>query len=1034
MTKIIDNSRDMLSDALTKEFDDMRELAIASAYFNVHGFGALKSALANKPMKFLLGREPTESIKWEEEVLKELEAKEDDQDYFTLLQEAIKYFEDPLREIHAIDTAKHPFFHGKAYVGAYPSMKQIRRGVGVVGSSNFTYGGLVKNRELNMLNTDREAIEELVSWFDEQWKNSIDYKQTFLSFLKNYITTRTPLEVIAKALFEFYKSNLETSSDKKSLKSLYAHQVLTVRDASMKLEKYGGVLIADATGLGKSRAALQLAIDAIQNGRRPLLIAPKSVLDTTWKDEMRKANITLETISSEKLSSDPDSALEEYVDSTFIIVDEAHFFRTPSTNRYAALRDLILKNKAQVVLATATPVNNSLMDLYFLLSLYLNENGIYDLYGQTLRGYFNANQRRWLNDEPIALEQVLERFIVRHSRELAKALDKEGKINFPRRELDPDPRDKYSIRIDFEKIDTTLSSMNFSSYDISIDRLGDQLTLPDGKRMSDESLVTHREALKKLIKIIVIINLFKRLESSLQAFTNSLETYADYIKRAAKYAQDTGYFVPPKMKGDPLFDFDEEDETDKLPDPEELFSKPKYQGLRERCSLTADEIRQFVDSCEKDLKTIQKIKDLLPEKDEKFDSFFSHITDVCKDIKKSNGILIFSQYAATSNYLYERFAKERGLKVPLMLVTGSESKDREGRSSDKTELVREFQKEGGILISTDVLSAGQNLQNAQYVANYDFPWNPVVLIQRIGRIDRMGSDHKKVFVINVLPKNGDPEDPKSIEHFLGLMKKLYQRLEAIRQTIGIDATTLGEKAEPKDFGIQEAIAKNDPTILDRLAKDLEQFTSDPKDTLAKIINERGYEWLESLPRGIGAIKKGLNRDGLFILFSDGTDFYWRLKYYDGKSELVTSPTDIVDTIMEGEIQNSGESIDYGSLVGRMKEMKEELKQQLEVQVNRERALAGVPPRPTQLIRDVYNELANSGAEDGEELAALFRDQSNRQAVVTALQNARKEGKLLEKAREILTLTRLSAEGSEAPTEPNGEVRLNRVCWCWIQPS
>lgn len=1030
MTKIIDNSKEKLSDALTREFDDARELAIASAYFNVHGFGALKKGLANKPMKFLLGREPTESIKWEDEVLKELEEKEDDQDYFTLLQEAIKYFEDPLREIHAIEGS---FFHGKAYVGAYPSMKEIRRGVGVVGSSNFTYGGLVKNRELNMLNTDREAIAELIAWFDSQWKNSIDYKETFLSFLKNYITTRTPLEVIAKALFEFYKSNLETGADRKHLKSLYHHQVLTVRDASIKLEKYGGVLIADATGLGKSRAALQLALDAIQNGRRPLLIAPKSILDTTWKEEMRKANINLETVSSEKLSSDPDSALKEYVDSTFIIVDEAHFFRRPSTNRYTALRDLVLKNKAQVVLATATPVNNSLMDLYFLLSLYLNENCIYDLYEQTLRSYFNANQKRWLNDEPIALEQVLERFIVRHSRELAKALDTEGKINFPKRELDSDPRDKYSIEVDFEKIESILNSMNFYSYDLSIDRLGDQLTLPDGKKMSDESLVAHREALKKLIKIIVIINLFKRLESSIQAFTSSLETYADYMRRAAKYARETGYFVPPKMKGDPLFDFDEEDEGDKLPDPEELFSKPKYQRLRERCRLTPDEIKEFVATCEKDLDTIQKIEDILPTKDGKFDSFLKRILDICKDLKNNNGILIFSQYAATSNYLYDKLANQRAIRLPVMLVTGDQCKDKDGRSSDKTELIQEFRRNGGILISTDVLSAGQNLQNAQFVANYDFPWNPVVLIQRIGRIDRMGSEHKVVYVINVLPKNGDPEDPKSIEHFLGLMRKLYQRLEAIRQTIGIDATTLGEKAEPKDFGIQEAIAKNDPTILEKIAKDLEQFTSDPKDTLAKIINEKGYAWLESLPKGIGAIKKGLDRDGLFILFSDGRDFYWRLKYYDRKKELVTSPTDIVDIMMDGEIQNSGESIEYSSLVGRMREMKEELKMQLEEQVNRERTLQGVPPRPTQLIRDIYNELASSKELDGEELAALFSAQSNRQVVVTALQNARKEGKLIEKAREILKQSATPPDNGQGQLAP-AEVRLTRVCWCWIQRS
>ena len=533
--------------------------------------------------------------------------------------------------------------------------------------------------------------------------------------------------MIAKALFEFYKSNLETSSDRKHLKSLYAHQVLTVKDASIKLEKFGGVLIADATGLGKSRAALQLALDAIQNGRRPLLIAPKSVLDTTWKDEMRRANITLETVSSEKLSSDPDSALMEYSDCTFVIVDEAHYFRTPSTNRYGALRDLIVKNKAQVVLATATPVNNSLMDLYFLMSLYLKEDCIYDLYGQTLRGYFTANQKRWLQDEPISLEQVLERFIVRHSRELAKALDKEGKINFPERKLDSDPRDKYSIDINFEKIDNSLDSMNFAFYDMSVERLTD-LRLPDGTLVSSiPEEESKKNFLKKLIKIIVVINLFKRLESSIQAFTTSLDSLDEYMKKASKYAKETGYFVPPKMKGDPLFDFDEEDETDELPDPEELFSKPKYQGLRERCKLQPDEVREFVAACDEDHDIIQKMKEMLPKEDEKFRSFFSRIIDLSKGITNNNGVLVFTQYAATANYLYEKLAKTAKLSQAVMLVTGSFCADKNGKSSDKTTLVREFQKGGGILISTDVLSEGQNLQNAQFVVNYDFPWNPVVL-------------------------------------------------------------------------------------------------------------------------------------------------------------------------------------------------------------------------------------------------------------------------------------------------------------------
>src|SRR3990172_6799419 len=119
----------------------------------------------------------------------------------------------------------------------------------------------------------------------------------------------------------------------------------------------------------------------------------------------------------------------------------------------------------------------------------------------------------------------------------------------------------------------------------------------------------------------------------------------------------------------------------------------------------------------------------------------------------------------------------------VQLATGDVCFNKKCVGSSKTEVIRDFQRSGGILVSTDVLSEGQNLQNAQYIVNYDFPWNPVVLIQRVGRVDRMGSSHDEVFLINVLPRHGDPEDPSSLEHFIGLMKKLYIRLEAIRETI-----------------------------------------------------------------------------------------------------------------------------------------------------------------------------------------------------------------------------------------------------------
>jgi superfamily II DNA or RNA helicase len=1020
MTKIIDNSKETLASALRKEFSNLGEIAIASAYFNIRGYGALREALAGKPLLFLLGREPTESIKWEEEVLRELEEKEDDRDYFELLQDAIKYFEDPQRQIR---TVTGPFFHGKAYIGANPSLKDAKSGIGSVGSSNFTYGGLVYNKELNMLNTDREVVNQLIEWFLNQWNAAQDFKETFLSFLKNYVTTRSPYEVVAKALYETYKSNIEVSPESLKLKTLYAHQVLSFRDASAKLQAHNGVLIADATGLGKTRTALRLALDAIRDGKKVLLIAPKSILDTTWDDEMEKTNIHLKCVSSEKLSGDPDSVVKHFSDRDFVIVDEAHYFRSPSTNRYAALRDLIIKQSAQVVLATATPVNNSLMDLYFLLSLYLKEDSINDLTGQTLRGYFTANQKRWLQDQKIEMEPILERFIVRHSRELAKALDKEGKLDFPQRVLDSDPRCKYTTNIDYQKIDEILDKMKFAFYDLSVDRLAGQMKLPDGALISQAIEAKNREFLKKLIKIIIIINIFKRLESSIEAFKATLASLDKYIIKATKYAQEKGYFAPLALKGDPLFTLDEG-----IPDPEELFSKPKYAAAMSSLKLTPQEVKKFVADCNEDREMIKRLIGIIPATDKKYNQFKDRLTDMVKQIplNSNNGVIIFSQYTATATYLHNRLGDEK-FKHPLMLTTGTICKDCKGKHSNKTNVIREFQKGGGVLVSTDVLSVGQNLQNAQYVINYDFPWNPVVLIQRIGRIDRMLSQHKIVYLTNLLPKNGDPNDPASLEHFIGLMQKLYSRLEAIRSTIGLDASTLGEEAAPKDFGFQEAVAKNDPTLLDIMTKELEQFTNSPMDALAKIMSEKGLDWLQSLPKGIGAYKQG-KRQGLFILFTDGGEYYWRLKYYDKGKETASSPNEIINVLLQGETKNSGENIDYEKLIERMTQIKQELKAEIEASKRREKAIEGFPIKATSIIKEIYDELAKSG-EDGEKLATAFRKASSRQSVVTALHRARREGNLTQKAREIL----LRESEPQAADKDEKELKLSRVCWCWVQP-
>ncbi|MEM0135484.1 MAG: SNF2-related protein [Thermoplasmatales archaeon] len=1005
MSRIVDNESEKMYDVLKRELSSADEIAIASAYFNIGGFGLIKDSILDKPLKFLVGRPQDESISFEEAVVRELEENEDDPEYYNLMNEAVEYFSDPMREVRK---KNGPFFHGKAYLGVAPGLNYPKNGVGIVGSSNFTHAGLKTNNELNVVNTDRELLKDLSRWFLDKWNSADDYKETFLSFLKNYTVTHTPYEVISKALYEYYHDDLSQSENLKIM-GLKRFQVVSVIETRRILSQYNGVVIADSTGLGKTRTMIALAHEARREGKKVLLIAPKSVLLTTWEKEMSSVDTHIERVNSESISSDPDAFLETYSGKgyNFILVDEAHYFKSSASNRYKALRDFVLRNSAQIVLATATPVNNSLMDLYNLISLYADEDSIMDITGLTLKGYFTSNQKVLLEGGNIEMSQVLERFVVRHSRRFAKMIEKD--LKFPDRYIDNDPLDKYTSNIDYGKLSDLLDGLRFAVYEMSVDKLSD-LRLPTGQAISQFKEKKKKEDLKDLIKTIVILNMFKRLESSLEAFRETLSSLSNYMKVAMDYASKTGYFLPRVVSEDSLFDLDS-------PANVNIFDNEKFSSLKERCYLSDDEKQYFIGSCKEDIAAIEGILKSLPLDDVKMMTLQKRLKKLIDGMKEPNGVVIFTQYTATAKKLYSMV---KGLYNYVYLTTGSKCIDHRGRDSDTTSVVGFFQEHGGILISTDVLSEGQNLQNAQYVVNYDFPWNPVVLIQRVGRIDRMGSKHDRVFLINVLQENNDPEDPNSLQKFIDLMGKLYTKIGGIKSTIGIDAPVLGEDADPKDFGrIQNLIASGKSDILSQLESEFEQFTNDPKDRLMEIREKEGNEWLEKIPRGIGAIKE-YNRSGLFSLFTDGINFYWRLRFDDDKP--ITDPGQITEILLKDYKKDlSGQKIEYAVLVQRLRKLKEDTIKE----INRERTKKGAAASIPKLSKQGQAVLKKLSVVD-EELALRFKALASRETLVRSLYESIQDDDFIDKARKIIE----GNSGSESKSEK--VEKLKRVCWCWIR--
>ncbi|MBX8631711.1 MAG: hypothetical protein J9259_04220 [Thermoplasmata archaeon YP2-bin.285] len=168
-----------------------------------------------------------------------------------------------------------------------------------------------------------------------------------------------------------------------------------------------------------------------------------------------------------------------------------------------------------------------------------------------------------------------------------------------------------------------------------------------------------------------------------------------------------------------------------------------------------------------------------------------------------------------------------------------------------------------------------------------------------------------------------------------------------------------------------------------------------------------------------------------MVFRNGSDLYWRTKYFDGDREISDLITDTVFILLDGEAENHEERIDYGRLLERMSEVKESLKKELNERRQREITLGGTPLRAMKAVKEILDEPANSG-EGGEALAARLKVRSNNQSLVSALYEARKEGRLVDKARELLP--ELTTASGQEPAGQAGELKLNRVCWCWIQPS
>ena len=665
------------------------------------------------------------------------------------------------------------------------------------------------------------------------------------------VSPRTLYRRVLSAHFSGHEAKSGESRRPGSAPILAAHQERAYERARDILDRYGGVIIADAVGLGKTFIGLRLLEHTTQSGRRALVIVPAALRDQ-WERELlyltsapqtssrlteknREPNDTLDLwvrefgqvtlLSMENLGRsgfDP-SAYRGY---DLVMVDEAHSFRNPATQRYRRLADLV--RHSQVALLTATPINNSILDLQHLLDLFaapgaFRHLGISD-YRETFRHAGGDGDIR-----PIISACVLRRtrsFLKAHYGEI-KLLDprsgREIELRFPKR--------TPPIAVDYDLAGTY--GVLFAGLE---DWLG-ELRFPFFSSNKDDEYTDHRVVGSgELLKIILL----KRLESSIEAFRCTVIQQLAWCNTALSAMKAGRVLSRPDYRA--LFKGPDDDPGSQLAFFELMLPSP---------TMEVSQIDKFRSALECDVQILARIHAALSAVGPLGDQKLQKLVELLDGPLAGAKVLVFTEFRDTARYIYHAL-KTR----PFVAQIDSDSARLGLDRASRREVIERFAPRSNdlpepptrervdILIATDVLSEGLNLQDASVVVSYDLPWNPVKLMQRIGRIDRLGAVPDVVALHYFVPAD-------TLDRLLGLISRLQRKVSTINASLGIDQPVLAMPTHTDVTLDQIRTLARDPAGYDKVESEIEGPLDPEEQAYLDFIEFAGSD-AQSMPTGVAA--------------------------------------------------------------------------------------------------------------------------------------------------------------------------------------
>ena len=796
----------------------------------------LISEAARKGLEFNFNTEVTRE-QFIEDARKDIQ----DSDYSKEVEDGIIQFIDDITT-GRIQIKAHPNknIHAKIYIFRPKQWNEHNSGRVITGSSNLSISGIEKNFEFNVLLPYYDDVVFATTTFEDLWKEAIDILPNSVDELKK--TTHindefTPFEIYIKLLIEYFGKAIEYDPESitdlpKGYKKL-AYQIDAVNDGYSKLLKHSGFVLADVVGLGKTIIATIIAKKFyFANGYRTkiLIIYPPAV-EKSWRRTIRDFEVpNVDFITNGSLHK-----IKHPEDYDLVIVDEAHKFRSDESEMFHQLQKLCktkrkkrgndLSDKKKVILVTATPLNNKPEDIRNQLYLFQDSKQstlevgnlqhffrpLIDKYNKLKKERDNVRIAQGVKEiyEEIRTK-VLEPIIVRRTRtdirntpSYLNDINEQG-VTFP--EIVPPKQILYLLNEEVNKLyDETFRIIKDTKKGLGYYRYqAIKFMSDDAKKqykIATNVNASQADRISEQLAVIMKVLLVKRLDSSFHAFKMSLKRYYDANRAMLKMIENGKIYIAPKLGVSDFILKNNEAELD------ELLLNSEDPSLIQAFDV-AEFSEEFIQGISRDNQILKELVSkwkAIGDYDPKYETFLKKLkTDLLnKEINDNNKLVVFSESKETTTYLSERLKSDGFTRI--LSVDSSNSKDLSdiiAENFDANQPISETKNDFDIVITTEVLAEGVNLHRSNVVVNYDIPWNSTRLMQRIGRVNRIGTPSSFIYIYNFFPT-------EQTDNEIELNKKAYMKLQAFHSALGEDSQIYSTQEDYNSFGLFEQIPEEE---------------------------------------------------------------------------------------------------------------------------------------------------------------------------------------------------------------------------------